>query len=216
MSRDDNPWTRRFYPSGTPAFDRAVFFSDAVFAIALTLVAVEIGVPDLGADASAESLWRALLEKVPNLIAYAFTFFWVGFYWRANHRFTDALAGMSSRYLAALLVYLALVAMLPFPAATLGEYGLNPVALAFFSLFVAAVSTMETVLLIVADRGSLFRRALTPEQRRQAVLGSLTPVVAFLVSVPAAFASPWLALACWLLALPLGLLVQRRLAPATW
>lgn len=207
----DDPWTTRYYPRGTPAFERVVFFSDAVFAIALTLVAVEIGVPEIADAGSAEELWRALLEKVPSLIAFGFTFFWVAFYWRANHTFTTALAGMSRRYVTAVLLYLAFIALLPFPAATLGEYGLNPVALSFFSLFAATVSTLEVLLLVVADRGGLFTTPLTPQQRRQAVVGSLVPVVAFCVSVPLAFVSPWLALLAWFSALPMGVLVQRRL-----
>ena len=58
-------WTRTFFPRGDGvAFDRVVFFSDAVFAIALTLAAVEIGMPELTGDAnSVAGLWDAVLDK---------------------------------------------------------------------------------------------------------------------------------------------------------
>ena len=98
IDAEQHPWTASWFPRGTAAFERVVFFSDAVYAIALTLVAVEIGVPHIVDSGSATELWDALLEKAPTLVAYAFTFFWIAFYWRANHRFTHALAAMSGSY----------------------------------------------------------------------------------------------------------------------
>jgi uncharacterized membrane protein len=176
------------YPRGTAAFDRVVFFSDAVFAIALTLVAVEIGIPVVTGDGSNEDLWTALVEKAPSLVAYAFTFFWVAFYWRANHVFTARLNAISGRYVAAVLLYLAFIALLPFPAATLGEY-YNAVALSFFLVFMATVSSLEVVLLLAADRDALLEIPLTASQRRFEVLGSLTPVLAAMIAIPVVFVS---------------------------
>ena len=176
------------YPRGTAAFDRVVFFSDAVFAIALTLVAVEIGIPVVTGDGSNEELWRALVEKLPAIIAYAFTFFWVAFYWRANHAFTVRLKAMSGRYVAAVLVYLAFIALLPFPAATLGEY-YNAVALSVFLGYMAVVSSLEIVLLLVADRDGLLDVPLTRGNRRYEVLASLTPVGAAVIAIPVVFVS---------------------------
>jgi len=195
----DDPWTRTFYVSGgdDKAFDRVVFFSDAVFAIALTLMAVEIGVPVISDASSATELWAALVDKVPQFIAYVVAFAWVAFYWRANHRFTTTLRGMSGRYIAAVLVYLGLVALLPFPAGLLGEYWDNPVAVAVFAVFAATVSFMEVVLFVIADRQRLFLTAVTPSFRRQAIAGSLVPVAGFLVSIPFAFLSTLAAFACW-------------------
>jgi uncharacterized membrane protein len=176
------------YPRGTAAFDRVVFFSDAVFAIALTLVAVEIGIPEVTGDGSDDELWRAFVEKLPAIIAYAFTFFWVAFYWRANHAFTVRLKAMSGGYIAAVLVYLAFIALLPFPAATLGEY-YNAVALSVFLGYMAAVSSLEILLLLVADRDGLLEVPLTSGNRRFEVLASLTPVGAAAIAIPVVFIS---------------------------
>ena len=189
MADDANPVDAEGrYPRGTAAFDRVVFFSDAVFAIALTLVAVEIGIPVVTGDGSNEELWRALVEKLPAIIAYAFTFFWVAFYWRANHAFTVRLKAMSGRYVAAVLVYLAFIALLPFPAATLGEY-YNAVALSVFLGYMAVVSSLEVVLLLVADRDGLLEVPLTAGDRRYEVLASLTPVGAAVIAIPVVFVS---------------------------
>lgn len=202
------------YQRGTAAYDRVVFFSDAVFAIALTLVAVEIGIPALGEGATNSELWSALTAKWPSLAAFAFTFFWVAFYWRANHVFTNRLEAMSGRYVAAVLLYLAFIALLPFPAATLGEY-YNAVAVSFFLAFMACVSTLEVVLLLVADRDRLLRLPLTGAQRRSEVMGSLTPVAAAVVAIPVVFLSvPIGAITFVVVALAAGRLVD-RVAPSS-
>ena len=91
-----------------------------------------------------------------------------------------------------------------------GEYWDNPVAVASFALFAALVSSMEVVLFVVADRQGLFADPITPAFRRQALAGSLTPVVAFVVSMPVAFVSTIAAIACWIvLAVGLGWVVNR-------
>ena len=199
------------YPKGTAAFDRVVFFSDAVFAIALTLMAVEIGIPVVADRSSGVELWNALMEKAPAVVAFAFAFFWVAFYWRANHAFTTRLTAMNGRYIAAVLVYLALIALLPFPAATLGEY-YNAVAVSFFLVFMAAVSTMEVVLLLVADGSGLMDPPLNRRGRRREVASSLVPVLAAAVAIPVTFLSVWVGvLAFFAVALVGGAIVPRVL-----
>lgn len=176
------------YPKGSAAFDRAVFFSDAVFAIAITLAAVTIGIPEVEGHATNHSLWEALREKGPNLWAFALTFAWVAFYWRANHKFTVRLGGIDGRYIAALLVYLAFIALLPVATGTLGEYA-NATALSLFLVAVAIISSMEVVLLTVAYRDRLLAQQPAPAQYRKESLSSLTPVVVALLGIPVAFLS---------------------------
>ncbi len=151
---------------------------------------------------------------MPSLAAYAFTFFWVAFYWRANHKFTNTLKAMDGQYIAAVLVYLAFIALLPFPAATLGEY-YNAVALSFFLAFMACVSTMEVVLLVVADRRGLLEEPLTSSTRPYAITASLVPVAAALLAIPISFLSVIGAVAFFFLAaVLLGALVNRTMGRA--
>ena len=206
-------WTRTFYPreGDGVAFDRVVFFSDAVFAIALTLAAVEIGIPEVEGDTSSvQELWAAIVAKGPALVGFLVAFLVVAFYWRANHRFTMTLRGMDGAYIAAVIVYLGLIAILPLPAAMVGEYGQNPLMVVIFALYASAVSLMEIVLFLVADRQGLFLAPLSPRFRNLQVIGSLSPVVVFLSSVPLAFVNTTLAMIWWLVGSVLfGMLVSR-------
>lgn len=192
-------WTRTFYPRGDGvAFDRVVFFSDAVFAIALTLAAVEIGLPEVHGDpTSVSGLWDAVVLKGSGIIAFVVAFIWVAIYWRANHRFVQTLRGMSSAYVLATLGYLALIALLPVPASLLGEYWRNPLAVALFALYACAVSGMEVVLFVVALRGRLFITQPSKPFTRLMILGSLSPLVVFLMSIPLAFVATGLAIVWW-------------------
>lgn len=63
-------------------FERIVLFSDAVFAIAITLLALEVRVPEVDADA----LPQALLELLPRIGVYTLSFLIVGLYWVGHHR----------------------------------------------------------------------------------------------------------------------------------
>jgi uncharacterized membrane protein len=212
-------WTRKFYPreGDGVGFDRVVFFSDAVFAIALTLMAVDIGIPDLEGDQSSPgALWGALHDKGPRLAAYAVAFIWIAVYWRANHRFTSTLRGINSSYLYAVLLFLGFVALLPLPAAMLGEYSTNPLAVSIFALYAAIVSSIEVLLLVTAARGNLFVSPPSPAFLRQQVVGASSPAVVFLISIGIAFwIAPWLAIGFWLVgAIAAGILVSRFL-PAT-
>ncbi len=205
-------WTRTFYPRGDGvAFDRVIFFSDAVFAIALTLAAVEIGLPEVEGDSnSVTALWEAVVAKGPSLIAFLVAFVWVAIYWRANHRFVQTLRGMDSRYVLATLIYLALIALLPVPAELLGEYWRNPLAVSLFAVYASAVSGTEVALFVVALRGKLFLAQPSAAFSRLQILGSMSPLVVFLTSIPLAFISTSLALVWWLVGSVLaGFLLSR-------
>lgn len=220
MPGSDQPtsaWTRDFYPreGDGVAFDRVVFFTDAVFAIALTLAAVEIGIPEVEGDqASVHAMWEAIVDKLPGVLGFVFAFLVIAFYWRANHRFTMTLRGMNGAYVRAVILYLGLISLLPLPAALVGEYGDNPLAVSIFAVYASAVSGMEAVLFVVADRGNLFVVPLTPAFRRQGVIGSLSPVVVFLSSIPLAFVNPYLAMGWWLVGSVAAGVILSRLTPA--
>ncbi|MFM8519965.1 MAG: TMEM175 family protein [Solirubrobacterales bacterium] len=202
--RGDGP-----YPSGTAAFDRVVFFTDAIFAISITLAAVTIGVPEINGPVTDSSLWQALQDKSKNLLAFAFTFIWVAFYWRANHKFTHRLAEIDGRYIGTLLLYLAFIALLPVATGTLGEYA-NAVALSLFLVTVAIISSLEVVLLTVAWRDRLLAEEPNRIAYRKEAISSLVPVAIALLSIPIAFLSvPIAFLFMGVGSVSLGLLVDR-------
>jgi Endosomal/lysosomal potassium channel TMEM175 len=131
-----NPWTTRIWLRRGDGleFDRLPVFCDAVFAIAITLVAVEIGVPEVDDATSAQQLWAAVVEDVPTIVAFFITFAVLASYWLANHRFMSALRGYTVGFRVWTMTYLATIAFLPYPAATFGRYPDNPVAVSLLAV----------------------------------------------------------------------------------
>jgi uncharacterized membrane protein len=187
-----------------------------VYAIALTLAALEIGLPELIGDSDNPwELWAAIVEKGPEMGAFVVAFAWVAVYWRANHKFVATLSGVSGRYTLVTLVYLAFVAVLPWPAELLGKYWGNPMTIVVFAVFAACVSGLEVVMWQVAYSDDLFGLRPSPEFKRQQMIGASSPVVIFLCSIPLAFLSPVLAMAFWVVgSVAVGFVLGRILTAA--
>ena len=191
-------------------FDRVAFFTDAVFAIAMTLLIVSIGAPELrGAVNEPDVLWEELRDKAPEFVSFFLAFLLLGRYWMAQHEFFAALGALDRSLMTATLVYLAFVAFLPFPTELVGRYEHNPGSVVLFALCLAMISGMESIVFRVAHRHDLFTVKLAHEAYRVGMIQSTTPVALFLLSIPIAFWSPTVALLSWLLSIPLGIAVDR-------
>jgi len=197
-------------------FDRVTFFTDAVFAIALTLLVLEIGVPELvrGKHSSASALLDGLGDRIPKITSFAVAFILIGRYWLANHQFVAQLRAVDRRSMALSLVYLGFVAFLPFPTALVGEYEANPISVVAFAIALGAVSGMETVLFAYSRRHALLRMALPDDAYRWGLLASSAPVLIFVFTIPLAFVDTTLTLASWVVLAPIFQLAIDRAQPA--
>jgi uncharacterized membrane protein len=111
-----NSWTEE----GTDV-ERLVFFSDAVFVIAITLLALEIRLPGVH-DPTARDLRRALLNLLPQFYGFAISFWIVGVYWLAHHRIFRYIKAYGRRLMVIDLFFLMWIVLMPFSASLLGEY----------------------------------------------------------------------------------------------
>ena len=190
-------------------FDRVAYFSDAVFAIAMTLLVVGIGIPTV----TQNELGEALREKQPEIISFFVSFVVIGNYWLAHHRFYSRLGGITPRLMTINLVYLAAIAFVPFPTALAGKYTDNPISIVMYAITLGVASGLEAVMLVVAHREQLFVRTLPRPVLRYAVGASLVPVLLFFVSIPIALVHTTWALLSWLLIFPLEFLWDRKFKP---
>jgi uncharacterized membrane protein len=195
------------------AFERVAFFVDAVYAIALTLIAVGIGVPALTDKGDAGDLWRSLGDQFSEFVSFAVGLVVIGFYWTSNHAAFDRLQAVDRRYVLWTVVYLGAVAFLPYPIRLVGSFADNPVAWSLFAINLAVVSGMETVLFAHSWRADLLAVRLSRPDYRWLTLMSLSPVPLFLLSIPVAWVSPPATLAVWALS-PLVQAIAARWRPA--
>jgi uncharacterized membrane protein len=209
VSREaDGPISGRFQ-RGSLEFDRVLFFSDAVFAIALTLLIVDVGIPTVKDPTSASSMLTALEESGPHLFAFFLGFVLIARYWAAHHRFCAHLNSVDGPFIQLNLAYLALVAFLPFPTGLFGRYLDNPVSTGLFALVLAAVSGLEVVQFVHARRAAQFTRTLSLPAFRFGLITSAVPVLVMLLSIPIAFVVTRWAPMFWLLIFPVEVLLER-------
>ena len=109
-------------------------FSDAVFAIIMTILVLEIKVPVIKNPNSFEDLGLALIVLLPKLISWVISFFMLCVVWLNHHRIFESITHVTYKlfwYNAYLLIWCAFI---PFPTALVGDYPQNKMALLIFGL----------------------------------------------------------------------------------
>ena len=164
-------------------------FSDGVFAIAITLLVIEIGVPHLE-EGSGRTLFGALVEQWPSYLGYVISFLQIGVIW-ANHHNRFRFIVRSDHVLLFLnILFLMCVAFIPFPTALLADYlqgTERATAGAVYAGTLAVTAVFFTLLwLYAATNYRLIDRNLDPflvrAMTRRYVLGMVAYLFAFLLA----------------------------------
>ncbi len=103
------------------ATERLIFFSDAVFAIAITLLVIEIEVPNFPVQATPHEQWAELGALWPSLFAFVLSFLVIGRFWMGHHALFARLTRFDKRLMWPNLIYLMAIAAMPFATAFLGR-----------------------------------------------------------------------------------------------
>ncbi|HEY1591581.1 MAG TPA: TMEM175 family protein [Solirubrobacteraceae bacterium] len=182
------------------AFDyaRTVALSDGVFAIALTLLVLNITVPELAKSDHGE-LGKRLIEHRQEFVSYAISFAVVSVFWVRHHVFFRRVSRIDARLAVINLGYLAFIAFVPYPTRLVGIYGDEPAAVVLYAATLAIIATLAGGMRLYGRRaGLLTAQGLREIDRREHWL--VAPAI-FLLSIPIAFVSATAAQLMWLLVL---------------
>src|SRR5688572_331168 len=175
------------------ALERLVFFSDAVFAIAITLLVIEIHVPHLEPGAADLVFVGALAELIPNFVGYAVSFGVIAAFWAGHHR-AFCLAG---RYHGRVLIWnfllLGAIAFMPFVTGFMSAHaGERVPALVYWgwllltALLNLRVNAIATGPLMLGEGVAPGEAAEVPRRSRSVALGAASAlVVAFFFPIAA-------------------------------
>lgn len=146
---------------------------DGVFAIAMTLMVLEIRIPELEDPRSLSEFALALRHNLPSVVAFLLSMAMLGLFWYRHHRQYHFLARITPGLLAINLAFLAAVAFFPFSAGVLGKYPMN-----FGAYFVYLPNVLLLVALLTlqwahAKRHGLVSADLAPETVRLVHLENL-------------------------------------------
>jgi uncharacterized membrane protein len=190
--------------------ERIIFFSDAVFAIAVTLLALEIRLPNGNVILTEEQLRDQILGMWQTYLGYFISFMVIGIFWMAHHRKFRLIRSYDSRLMLLNLLLLLVVAFLPFPSSLLSKYP-ERVATNFYSLVMILGELLLGLLWWYASRNNrLTDPTLDPRQRRRQFINPIATSLIFLLSMGIAYLNPTLAMLSWFLILPVTMVANRE------
>jgi TMEM175 potassium channel family protein len=185
-------------PEAGRELDRIVNLSDGVFAIAITILVLDIRLPD---GLSPMELPAQVLALGPKYLSYVISFLVLAVYWQAHHRVFKPITGYDGTLVWLNFLFLMAVAFLPFPTSLLGEYSREQVSVVIYAANAAVASLLLVTISWYATSG---HRLVAPDlvddeaERKQRMQGLAVPVV-FVLSIGISFFSPRAAMYSWLL-----------------
>ncbi|WP_410767361.1 TMEM175 family protein [Haloferax sp. DFSO60] len=191
--------------------DRLVALSDGVIAIAITLLVLEISVPELPAEATVAAFSLLVSEQWHEFFGFVLSFWVIGLYWILHRRIFVHIERHERGVLYLNLLFLLMVAFIPFASSVFATYP-GQFGVIFISAMLALTGISLSLLWGYASREELFEKGLMSRAVQIQSLRFLASPLVFLLSIVVALFSPTLAMVTWLLLIPINATLQSRLA----
>ena len=194
---------------------RVLALTDGVFAIIMTLLVLEIHVPQLAAGESLSTAF--LLEVWPNIVVFMISFVLTGLYWVGHRDMFNLVRGVDRGLVWLNILYMLPVALVPAAAALLGTYSHDALALRLYGLLLVLISLMRLVLWqYIGTQRHLLIEQVPPRTLWTGAFTQITVILVFLIAMLFAGFAPSLSLGIYA-GVPLlyfiGITFLRRVAP---
>jgi len=160
---------------------------DGIFAIAMTILVLELKVPELTDNHSVSELARSFGRQAPTFLSYLLSFFVLGMFWYRHNMGYRHYRVITGRMLALHLMALAAAAFFPFCAAMIGRYASNPLAFVVYLGCILVYAWTMTATWIVAKRSGALSDNVSEAQylrsRKRSIISGVFPSVLFVIYV---------------------------------
>jgi TMEM175 potassium channel family protein len=175
-------------------------FSDGIFTIAITLLVLEIRLPEIP-SAEIDALFLPSIAAImPKMLGFILSFFIIAMYWLSYHRIFRFIRKTDGELAGWNILFLFFIVLMPFPTYLLGLYGDHLSVVMFYAVIVAATSAILALMWRHASTGHLLiDPVLDSDVIRFVWRRSLIPVGVFLLSMVVAIVSPFFAMVMWVL-----------------
>jgi TMEM175 potassium channel family protein len=188
--------------SADEGIGRILALSDGVFAIALTLLILDIAIP---ATTNDDALGKTLLDLWPRYLAYLLSFLVIARFWVIHHQTFRLIVRDNPTLVWLNFLLLLFIAFLPFPTAVLGAHERSPAAAVLYAVAVGLTAASSAAYVWYASgKSNLMRPDVGSAQRRAMRARSMSGPVFFALTVPVAAFAPYVAEALWVFAFPLA------------
>ncbi|MBX3547553.1 MAG: DUF1211 domain-containing protein [Xanthobacteraceae bacterium] len=178
------------------ALERLKLFSDAVMAIAMTLLVIEIRLPNEHHLTDARLL-EILGSLWPRYLGFFVSFAVIAFLWIAHWRKYQMIERASSRLVWLNFLFLLAICCIPFTTAVLGEHGDLRVAVIVYAATMVFALLCSTTLTLYGYRAGLMKASVSADEVKKSIRNSLFTATVFAISIGIAFFDPQLAKYFW-------------------
>ena len=186
--------------------ERITSFSDAVMAIAITLLVIEMIIPSVNPDL----LISELSNLIPEFFSHIVSFFIIGSYWIAHYGIFKYITKYDNNLLWLNLLFLFFVSFIPFPSALLGEYTSVQLIIIIYSSNIALLGFSLWLLWFYASRNfRLISKDVNPRIIKNVKNYNMIGPLGFLISIPFTFISIFAAVIIWWITPIIGVIYRR-------
>ena len=178
--------------------ERMILFSDAVFAIAITLLVIEIKVPDLHEDVTDKALLKEIGHLVPKFLGFIVSFMLIGAYWTIHHRLFGYVTRLTGKLTALNLFFLFTIVLMPFSTGIFGEYSrpstlhlITPYAVYIFNLCLTGLANFMLWSYVSKPSNGVAENLPDPQIMKQAKQRALIIPLIFFSSFLVALWNPY-------------------------
>jgi uncharacterized membrane protein len=177
-------------------------FSDGVFAVIITIMVLNMKVPE-------QTTFAALRTVVPVFLSYVLSFVYIGIYWNNHHHLLHVTERVSGGILWANLHLLFWLSLAPFATAWMGENFNAPVPVALYGVILLFAGAAYCILTkcLVRHHGEDSRLAIAVGNDSKGTIS----VAVYLIAMPLAFVRPWIACCCYVLVAVMWLMPDPRI-----
>ena len=182
--------------------NRLEAFSDGVLAIILTIMVLEIKVPE-GAD------FYTLQKLIPVFISYILSFIYIGIYWNNHHHMLHSMTKVNGKILWANLHLLFWLSLVPFTTGWIGEnhFAKIPMALYGFTLLMAGTAyfILQNIIIKSQGKNSILKKAIGKDFK-----GTSSPIF-YIIGIVFSFYNEWIAGAVYIFVALMWLVPDKRI-----
>jgi uncharacterized membrane protein len=175
------------------AVERLTFFADAVVAIAITLLALDLPLPRGATNAE---FWQSALDHRSEYLAFAISFLVISAHWNGHHRVFRYVTYLDGRLAGLTMGWLFAQVITPFATRVITGDGAFQLRFGFYAVVQLGAFTMFTLMMREIESRQLYRTDTPVGLFRHSYLREVGMAAGFLVSIPVSFFTGW-AYVCW-------------------
>lgn len=193
---------------------RLMAFSDGVIAVAITLLILEVRLPEGFGEMNDAELWSAVVALWPRFAAFLLSFAVIGVYWMNHHRKMEKIVRADGGLRWLTLLFLLTICVIPFTTAVIAQNA-GFVGTALYAGVMMMCGLSLALIWGYADRAGMIDPETSRDEKRRVLAGTLLVPAIFAISVPLSLAHPDGAKLFWLLIIPANFAL-RGIMVAIW